>query len=122
MKTNTKKTAALLMAFGLTAAACGSTATDVVDGATDAVEEGAEVVEEEAMEDEEEAMEDEETKKKPEMFQRPSSTLQLLTTTSAPSLQQSPKPVSSKRSPVRAHTPCLLQPTPHSSRHWQTLI
>ena len=60
MKTNTKKTAALLMAFGLTAAACGSTATDVVDGATDAVEEGAEVVEEEAMEDEEEAMEDEE--------------------------------------------------------------
>ena len=38
MKTNTKKTAALLMAFGLTAAACGSTATDVVDDAAGVTE------------------------------------------------------------------------------------
>ncbi len=63
MKKNTTKMAALLMAFGLTAAACGS--DTIVDEATEAVEETAEVVEEavdgedEAMEEEEEAMEEE---------------------------------------------------------------
>ena len=54
-----KKLLALLFAFGLIAAACGSTAdvaSDAVDEVTDAVDGD----EEEAMEDEEEAMEDDE--------------------------------------------------------------
>ena len=65
MKTNTKKTAALLLAFGLTAAACSSGADDLVDGATDAAGDVAGDVEDvligddDAMEDEYEAMEDE---------------------------------------------------------------
>ena len=54
-----KKLIALLMAFGLIAAACGSTATDAVEAAADTAEEAVEG-EEEAMEDEDEAMEDEE--------------------------------------------------------------
>lgn len=36
MKTNTKKSAAILMAFGLMAAACGGDADELVDGATGA--------------------------------------------------------------------------------------
>ena len=65
MNTNLRKMLALLFAFGLVAAACGSTvdtATDVVEEATGGDEEEAmeDEEEEEAMEDEEEAMEDEE--------------------------------------------------------------
>ena len=55
-----KKFLALLMAFGLVAAACGS--DTVTEAAADVADEAAEVLdgEEEAMEDEEEAMEDDE--------------------------------------------------------------
>lgn len=53
MNINSKKLAALLLAFGLTAAACGSdteTVSELADGATEVVED--------AMEDDEEAMAD----------------------------------------------------------------
>ncbi len=60
MNTNWRKLFALLLAFGLVAAACGSTADTVTDAAGDVADEVTGDDEEEAMEDEEEAMEDEE--------------------------------------------------------------
>ena len=57
-----KQVPALLMALGLIATACGSTADTVTDAAAQVVEEAAvaeEAMEDEAMEDDEEAMEDE---------------------------------------------------------------